>query len=199
MAAAARKMQIAEVAVELIAKNGVQATTVSRIAAAAGLSEPGLYRHFASRQEILLAALDFVYERIAEFLVSSQDQTVPERLRAIAQRHSSLIGSGKGTFLHAFFEFVASPPELGLRDEMAARQMAVIESFAELLEEGKVEGSIRWEVDTRLVSWELHGIFWSEDITHLMGIHHFIADGVSGRLLDRAIDRISPPSPRPAR
>jgi AcrR family transcriptional regulator len=190
MAAAARKMQIAEVAVELIAKNGVQATTVSRIAAAAGLSEPGLYRHFASRQEILLAALDFVYERIAEFLVSSQDQTVPERLRAIAQRHSSLIGSGKGTFLHAFFEFVASPPELGLRDEMAARQMAVIESFAELLEEGKVEGSIRWE---------LHGIFWSEDITHLMGIHHFIADGVSGRLLDRAIDRISPPSPRPAR
>jgi AcrR family transcriptional regulator len=191
MPAQARKDQVADVTVGLIAKYGVQATTISRIAEGAALSEAGLYRHFGSRHEILLAALDFVYDRISEFFISSSHDPVPERLLSIGNRHSKLIGSGKGTFLHAFFEFVATPPELGLRDEMAARQSKVIEALANLIQEGKAQGSIKPDVNASLVAWELHGIYWSEDITHLMGLSHYIADGLSKALLVQVIDRIS--------
>jgi AcrR family transcriptional regulator len=194
MTASARKRQVAEVAIRLIAKYGVQGTTVSRIAEAAGVSESGLYRHFKSRHEILLAALDSVYDRIAEFFVFSSDDPVPERLRSIGKRHSNLVGSGKGTFLYAFFEFVASPPELGLRDEMAARQSTIIDILTSLVDDGKTQGSVRPDVDATLVAWELHGIYWSEDITHLMGLRSYIGDGLSNAQLNQIIERISVPS-----
>lgn len=196
MAASARKKQVAEVTVELIAKYGVQATTVSRIAERAKVSESALYRHFDGRHQILLAALDLVYEWVSNFFVSTNDP-VPDQLLSIGNHHSRVVGSGKGTFLYAWFEFVATPPELGLRDEMAARQSVVIETLTNLIEKGKAERTIRQDVDAALVAWELHGIYWSEDITHLMGLRHYIADGLSNALLTQLVARISaspPPS-----
>jgi len=191
MAAADRKNQIAEVTVELVARYGVQATTVSRIAERAGVSESALYRHFESRHDILLAALDLVFDLISDFFASSESESVPERLRDIGQYHSRLVGSGEASLFYAFFEFVATPPELGLRDDMAERQSAIVALLAGIIEEGVRQGSIRVDVDPTLVAWEFHGIFFSEAITHLMGIGSFIADGLSKTLYERIIERIS--------
>ena len=54
MTATARKRQIVEVALDLIAKHGLQGVTMSRIAAGAGIRQASLYSHFQSRHEILL-------------------------------------------------------------------------------------------------------------------------------------------------
>ena len=64
MTADARKRQIVEVTLGLIAKYGLQGATMSRIAAGAGIRQASLYTHFASRRAILLAALDAVYEKV---------------------------------------------------------------------------------------------------------------------------------------
>jgi AcrR family transcriptional regulator len=83
MAAAARRRQIAEITVDIVARYGVQATTTSRIADAAGVTQSALYRHFPSRNAMLLAALDVLYERIHAVIRSSEQGTVRERLHAI--------------------------------------------------------------------------------------------------------------------
>jgi hypothetical protein len=44
-----------------------------------------------------------------------------------------------------------------------------------------------------LVSWELHGIYWSEDITHLMGLRRYMEDGFSHALLAQTVNRIATP------
>lgn len=193
MPAEARKRQIAEVTVELIASSGVQAATISRIAEQVEVSESALYRHFESRHQILLAAMDLVYEFIADFFVYRPGVPVPEQLLHIGRRHTSLVASERYPFFDAFIELLATSPVLGLRQELAARQLVIIDKLADILKQGIADGTVRPEVDPELVSWELHGIYWSEDITHLMGLRRYMEQGFSHALLTQTVERISAP------
>src|SRR5256885_15963897 len=53
--AAQRREQLISVATKLFAKTGYDATTTADIAKAAGVTEPILYRHFESKQELFIA------------------------------------------------------------------------------------------------------------------------------------------------
>jgi AcrR family transcriptional regulator len=98
-----RKRQIAESALDLLATDGVQGATNARIAQAAGITAAAMYRHFDDRNQVLLAALDSLYERIRRLVLdSSQEPNVLERLRAIGHVHSDLISSEQGTFVYPF-------------------------------------------------------------------------------------------------
>jgi AcrR family transcriptional regulator len=58
-----RQREIVEATLKLIPKYGVRGTTVSRIAAAAGMSRGALYHHFANRETVIFAALELMAER----------------------------------------------------------------------------------------------------------------------------------------
>jgi AcrR family transcriptional regulator len=191
MVTAARKRQIAEVTVDIVAEYGVEATTTSRIAEAAGITQSALYRHFPSRNAILLAALDVLYERIHAVIRSSEEGTVLERLQAIGRFHSDIVSSDRSTFVIPLFEFLAASPEAGLRESLRVHQLAVIRELADIIEQGKADGSICEEADCEQVSWELHGVYWAEDVTYLMGLRHFITSGRSTIMLDHILERIA--------
>src|SRR5205823_4620667 len=55
-----RREQLMEVATKLFARNGYEATTTAAIALAAGVTEPILYRHFRSKQELFVAIVKSV-------------------------------------------------------------------------------------------------------------------------------------------
>ncbi|TCB96740.1 TetR/AcrR family transcriptional regulator [Micromonospora zingiberis] len=59
-----RRDEIIDVALRLFAEQGYQATTITQIEAAAGLSPGagGLYRHIGSKRELLVAAFDRVID-----------------------------------------------------------------------------------------------------------------------------------------
>src|SRR5207248_3964206 len=58
-----RREQLIEVATKLFARNGYDATTTAAIALAAGVTEPILYRHFKSKQELFVAIVKAVSDR----------------------------------------------------------------------------------------------------------------------------------------
>ena len=49
-----RQIEIMEAATDRISKYGIQNLTIKTLATDIGLSEPALYRHFSSKNEILL-------------------------------------------------------------------------------------------------------------------------------------------------
>jgi AcrR family transcriptional regulator len=59
--AAERRRTLVETAVRVFADGSYRGTTTAEIARAAGVSEPILYRHFASKRDLFLAALDRVW------------------------------------------------------------------------------------------------------------------------------------------
>src|SRR5688500_17883168 len=82
-----RREQLIDVATKLFARNGYEATTTAAIALAAGGTEPILYRHFKSKQELFVAIVRAVSEQTMthwqELIAGVEDPA--ERIRRIAK------------------------------------------------------------------------------------------------------------------
>src|SRR5436309_14146215 len=92
-----RKRQILAAARELFGHPGAEEPSVDRLAEAAGISKPILYRHFPSKRELYLAVLeDHLADLIRRLWVALSGSADPrERLRGAFQ---------------ASFEFVDAAP-----------------------------------------------------------------------------------------
>ena len=191
MTAGQRKAQIIDVTLRLVDKHGVQGTTTARIAAAAGVTEPTLYKYFENRREMLIAALDVVFDQAVDVVRSSQEPNVIERLRKIGQHHTNLTFSKSSGFVNPLFEFVVAPAELGLRSRVRARNVAIAEALASMVKEGIAQGSIRTDVDAQLTAWRVLGFYWFEDVSLLMDLDEVVTLGVSTDLLDRVLADIA--------
>ena len=66
MAAADRRRHLVETAIRLFTEGSYHGTTTAEIARAGGVSEPILYRHFASKRDLYLAALEHVWAKTRE-------------------------------------------------------------------------------------------------------------------------------------
>lgn len=59
MAADERRLQLIKIAVQLFSQRGFRGTTTREIAAAAGISEAMVFRHFATKQDLYRAIIDY--------------------------------------------------------------------------------------------------------------------------------------------
>ena len=187
MTGAQRKQLIIESAVALVAEYGVEGTTTARIASAAGVSEKTLYSHFASRKDILVAALDLVFERARDDLRHPEGANVLEHLRDAARRH----GKRGPEFVYPLFEFFAAPPTAGIREEVRIRHQASIDLVAGMIDLGKAQGVIRPDVDSEHTAWEFFGVYWAEDVAYMIGFEEFAAAGRTATMLERILRDIS--------
>lgn len=82
MAADERRSQILRIAVQLFSQHGFRGTTTREIATAAGVSEAMVFRHFATKQELYAAIIDYkacqsdlsnLRENFAELIQSKND------------------------------------------------------------------------------------------------------------------------------
>jgi AcrR family transcriptional regulator len=185
MSAGARKRQVAEVTLELIAQYGLRGATMARIAERAGIRQASLYTHFGSRREILLSALDLVYEKIyASRETPSMDNSL-ERLRQMCDHHLELWATqGERHHAHALLEFVSGARGEGLQDVLAEKHMASIEAYADVVRAGQAEGRVPDYVNAEQVAWLITGWAFAGDVSHLMGFKTFLDPNISVHWLD---------------
>ena len=98
-----RRRQIADAALKVIAERGLGRFTTQAIAAEIGVTDATLFRHFASKEDIVLAALDRVEERLFEgFPPEDADPLV--RLERFFRFRASLVGANPVIARLAFSE-----------------------------------------------------------------------------------------------
>ncbi|MBN1461752.1 MAG: TetR/AcrR family transcriptional regulator [Armatimonadetes bacterium] len=186
-----RKAQIVQVALDVVAERGVQGSTLARIAARAGITPAALYAHFANKREIMVAALDLIFQRIDALNHSSHNPNALERLREIGLQHTTLLTSQQDGFVFPLFEFMAAPPEEGLREELRTRQLAQVEVLADIVREGQEQGTIAPEIDPYQFPWWLTSKAWTEDVAQLMGVSDHWNEDRSLQLLDLMLQVIA--------
>lgn len=174
-----RKAQIIDVVLRLVHEHGVEGTTTARIARAAGVTEPTLYQYFGSRRDMLLAALDLVFDRATEAVECSQDGDAVECLRKIGEYHTRETKAKALRFVDPMFEFVVAPAEEGLRDRVRAGNLEIHARLAGIIEKGKAQGRMRPEVDPKRIAWRIMGFYWFEDVSTLMDLGEVVSEGVS--------------------
>lgn len=160
-----RRQQLVEAAVLLIGSLGLRGTTVSRISAEVGLSEMAAYRHFASKNEILMEANTYLVNRILQWLNSSQDPCIIRRLQQLGLQHLDMLAADLDMYTAPYMQFLTmTHHDEPLRRHVATNNDRMKERIEALVEEGKAEGSIRSDVDAHLFTHEFVGWFLAEDL-----------------------------------
>jgi len=189
-----RKAQITRETLRLVAEHGIQGTSMSRISAAVGVSSAALYRHFESRDDILIAAFDTMMDRFALWLRSSDNSCAVERLREMCGLHASMFSQDIEGFNAPMFQFTVYIPRDRLREHVRARRTEMLEAFVRILEDGKIQGSVAPEVDSDQAVADLFAWIYWEDLSYLEGLDHEFTQRNSAEMYGRILKRISTPT-----
>jgi AcrR family transcriptional regulator len=156
MRRADRKQQILAQAKQLFVTLGYQNTTTEKIARAAGVSEPMLYRHFDSKKALFLEVLHQIRDAtVTRWQAASADIADPlAKIHAIVD---SYLGS---TREHALEYRIMHRSLVETDDEeiLALLRAFYLDSeaiLAQIIAEGQQAGVFRRSLDPRVGAWEL--------------------------------------------
>ncbi len=139
-----RQQQIVEAARELIASGGIDALTIRGIASKVGVTEAAIYRHVASKEEVILLLIQEVEESLFQAIsrATRSDRHALERLEHILQLHVSYIELRQGIS----FVVIAQAAQFGQpRVRSAGRRL--VEKYLSLISEVISQGIEREEID----------------------------------------------------
>lgn len=187
---AEKRKRVLSAVLRLVAKHGVHGTTTARIAAAVGVSEPTLYRMFRNKRELLLAAADAAWQVRRESIGPAHDPDAIERIRKIAEHHTS--GIQTSPVVEVLYQFAVAPHSSGLFQRLREQNLEDVRDLANIIEEGKTQGSVRQDVDSQATAWRLMANYWSEANARLF---HFedavLASGLSTETRDSILNEIA--------
>lgn len=155
MAAAERRSHLIETAILVFSEGSYRGTTTAEIARAAGVSEPILYRHFASKRELYLAALDHVWSKAKaqweKVLLGSP--SVDAGLADIGRGHFS-VHDCKFQLAELWVQALGEAAEdEELRKHLRKHMREVHDFVAETIERGQAEGSLHPDRDAEAEAW----------------------------------------------
>jgi AcrR family transcriptional regulator len=158
-----RRAQIIEAARRLVIRHGSEHVTVRRIAQEVGFSEAAVYRHFASKKDVLLLLLENIEEGLLEDLrVEVKGAYSPLEILALKlQRHLSAVEQRRGLTFLVIAEIIS------LGDKKLNQRTAVIIAryvdylrgqLAEAVEAGEVRAGLDLEAAATLIFGLVQGL-----------------------------------------
>ena len=146
----------------IVSKTGLEGLTVGTLAQATGLSKSGLFAHFGSREELLLAVLDRGQQEFIKLVVNpalAKPRGLP-RLRALFVNWIDWTESanlpGGCPMIGAASEFDDKPGVV--RDRLVQGQRAWIDTLTRATRQAIEQGQLAPGTDPEQISFEMFGI-----------------------------------------
>jgi len=159
---AERQQEIVQAVLSLIAEQGIQGVTMTRIADRVGITEAALYRHFRGKMEIVAATIDTTFDELYAILtVSADGGTTCEMLKNVLTAHLRFIEKHPGMARILFSDEVHfnSP---SLRKKLSQRGEQVSGLIANLLYAGSAGGELQADLDVKSATVLYRGIIQAQ-------------------------------------
>jgi len=184
-----RKRQLVNITLDLIATQGLQGTSMGKVAKAAGITEMALYRHFRGRRELIQAALNEMITILKRFL-ESNETNIKKRLRTIsAAIYDSMMSDKMEPRL--LFEFLRAPAKEQLKEQMQAHFQALHHKIEDMLAEGINTGQFRSDIDKTRIAWEIFAFGFTLNIVKELGFENNFTKKRALTSLDELLSKIS--------
>jgi AcrR family transcriptional regulator len=147
-------------AAQLFRDRGFDATSVSDVARALGLTKAGLYHHFESKEALLFEIMMFGLDKVRDDVVIPVQgiRDPAERLRQLIVRHARITTRGQGAVAHLGDEIRALPPNA--RRQIEQRQRIYLDLVRSTLRDLHHAGRLQ-PVDVTVATFSLIGmILW---------------------------------------
>ena len=143
-----RQEQFAEAALNIIGAQGLRGLSIARVAHRVGLVPSAVYRHFASKDDLLDAVLTLIRDRLLGNVTAVCGETTEplECLRRLLMRHAQLVRENKGIPRIIFSDevFAGHPQRKAAVHEMLR---SYLKRVAEIVRLGQEKGQIRSGLD----------------------------------------------------
>jgi AcrR family transcriptional regulator len=150
-----RRDLIIAAATELFHERGFHATGIDDIGSAAGITGPGIYRHFASKDEILIAVFDRIWMMLKEAIDASGLLDPKDALDYLTSRHVWLSVEHRAEFallahdlrfLPANYQALARMNRATYRDTWANLIVAIFPAVT--VEQARLASSSSWRLSS---------------------------------------------------
>ena len=139
-----RQAEILDKTLELVREGGLAGLTTKKIAERVGFSEPALYRHFPTKQALVLGLMDRLEEMLvqpAREIAADGEIPIVQRLERIVRRHVRLIREQNSLPILLLAEASASGDP-----QLLGRMRSIFHGYVSVLEGLFREGQSRGEI-----------------------------------------------------
>lgn len=143
-----RQFEIIDTAINIIAERGIQGLTIKNLAKEIGISEPGIYRHFESKTDILLALLANFEEMLSvmDQSAKAKEENTLDKIKFLFSRIVDIFSEEPGRISVVFSEEIfKNDPKL--KEKIVHIMNDKISSLGDILLEGQRKGEIRKDID----------------------------------------------------
>lgn len=157
-----RQAQIAEVVFEQIRKKGVKGLSMAAIAKRVGLVPSAIYRHFASKDEMLAAAIDLIRQRFLKDVQKARGRSDNplEQLHYLFEMQLRMV-SENFIIPRIFHTENTLEPYPVTREKVGELFSTIHGNLGDIVVQGQRAGVIRGDVDRRAVVPMFIGMFKS--------------------------------------
>jgi AcrR family transcriptional regulator len=150
---AAKRSELLEAAISVIAQEGVAAASLRRVAERAGTSTGAVTYYFANKEEMMAAVIDCQFDMFDAMLESDGGAI---DIRGGLKRWLGFLGAtGSGDYIAAFQLLALARHEPTLADVYQQRYAKYRQVFASMLAKGQREGTIRADIPADLLADQL--------------------------------------------
>jgi AcrR family transcriptional regulator len=183
--AAERRARILETALPLFAARGRDGTTTRDLARAAGVTEPVLYRHFPSKEELFAAVLDLVLARLIESMERALEGSgdAASRMAALARCLPELLAERRDEF-----RVLNSVAATQARGAAGARVREAYARLGRFLSDALATAGLRSGVDATTAGHLLLEIGLGASLTRPLGVAAVVRDGYGDDALRLLLD-----------
>jgi AcrR family transcriptional regulator len=163
--------RILEVAAAMFAESGYAGTSLNRILQESGTTKGGFYFHFASKEALAVAVVDYLRERWLASTMQGADDGIRgiDKLRAMAQASTDAYHQMPGyrAIGKLCFHLLSARPDLG--PELRATFVAWIDMTESAFRQAQDEGDIPGHLDARgLAEVTIAAFTGMQEISELM-------------------------------
>lgn len=153
-----RQIQIIESSIELIADKGIQGLTIKNLSKAIGISEPGIYRHFESKTDILLSILNNLKEMAEMLLGLMNDFQGPaiEKMEFIFSRMLDLFTETPSMVSVIFSEEIFKNEE-SLKLKITEVLNTHAQNIENIIAKGQEENNVRKDIEVKTLALIIMG------------------------------------------
>jgi AcrR family transcriptional regulator len=151
-----RREQLMGVATKLFARNGYDATTTAAIALAAGVTEPILYRHFKSKQELFVAIVKAVSNQTMRHwqeIIAGVDDPAEQIRRVAAEMPDHMLKLADA--YHVLHGALATSRDRKVIAVMKEHYIQIERFFSRVVSEGQKSNIFRRNILPRTAAWQL--------------------------------------------
>lgn len=157
MKAADRREQLLQSAAKCFARYGYRGTTTARIAAEAGVSQPIIYRHFKTKQDLFIALIDKVGDDVFKNWqeATQQARTPLEKLQTLLYRNPATADPWTAAVYQLLFHASLEVSEPAIQQAIRDHYQRYVRSLASIMSEAQAAGQIRNDVPPQWLAWQI--------------------------------------------